>query len=601
MWDGKDWKRMAGETPLSYPNCSPLPVGLLASLYGTKDADGNLRIDIPSGLDARGAISPFNLTVTSDPLGSLTAVADTYNNGGVVFNPAQTWTIGQLQASPTVYDNLQAADMSSGVNSGTAADPWETRQTVLTFSGKAGCPPVTDTRTVTLNQTNYAIVPSTNTIILSNTNDNNFTIGSNVTWKVKSIDDPYSIMTTTMTNATTGGTNRNDNNQTTSENYIVRAGINQTAMKYATAIITLEDTNNPKKAKDIDINITQCMGIENLSNITKKATPEQTAAGDPNWNTGTTKADKVVLHLAKKNPNYNPNTDPAYMENIYEDFTSADFGPAGRWMTMNLAAHVYDSNAANLPKYPGNSSAEIIQWCYPNGYDNPTSYNAYPNVGLLYSWLALRGGIAISGSSNAIAGNVPGPNEVEVQYETVPNSANGHIQGICPNGWHIPSDREWGKLEKEIWTNYELYTTNTMPFTSTYDKGVTMTSDGTPRTEFNDEWLYLTNEDNSPTVIGGMGENRMMSGPYSFKESLLDICGNGGIKGTSKSIHSGGFNVQLAGLQRGTTTYTWSSEMYAATSSTYNGLCLMRKIYLGGFGRTTLNNTDMVSVRCVKD
>jgi hypothetical protein len=76
-----------------------------------------------------------------------------------------------------------------------------------------------------------------------------------------------------------------------------------------------------------------------MSSVAKTATPAQTAAGDLNWDMGVTQADKVVRHEAKL---VDP-TDPS-KGNIYEEFYSADFGPAGRWMTTNLTAWTYDSD-----------------------------------------------------------------------------------------------------------------------------------------------------------------------------------------------------------------------------------------------------------------
>jgi hypothetical protein len=487
IWDGKDWKRMEGETILSYPSCSAPPVGLLASLYGTKDADGNLRIDIPSGLDARGAISPFNLTVTSEPLGSLATVTNTYN-GGLVFNPAQTWTIDQLQASPTVY-NLQAADMSSGTGAVTAADPWRTRQTVLTFSGESACPPVPGTRTVTLNQTNYVIKPTVASFAFKNTDRQMFRIDANVAWKVKSIDDPHGIMKIEqMTTATTGGENRSDNNKTTSGIYYV-TGLNEPNKKYYNATITLEDTNNPKRAKDVTLSCMSCLGNLDMTSVTKTATWQETAAGAQSWNEGNTKADKLVRHQAKP---VDP-TDPS-KGNIYEEFYSADFGPAGRWMVTNLAAKHYDGIRHSTDTDPGNPATSSTgpkrtlsgpaisgannscTWTYGSfaSYTTDTQtdadYITEPSLGFFYTFdAATAGGWGSNLDSwiyrlsdfdesfteyypDQINGNTTTyPGKIGVQYQW-------RHQGICPSGWHLPSHYESILLLKEIIRNTPLYT-----------------------------------------------------------------------------------------------------------------------------------------------
>ena len=33
-----------------------------------------------------------------------------------------------------------------------------------------------------------------------------------------------------------------------------------------------------------------------------------------------------------------------------------------------------------------------------------------------------------------------------------PDSLQGNVQGICPNGWHVPSDAEWQELVDYVWS-----------------------------------------------------------------------------------------------------------------------------------------------------
>lgn len=69
----------------------------------------------------------------------------------------------------------------------------------------------------------------------------------------------------------------------------------------------------------------------------------------------------------------------------------------------------------------------IDDYAYPDHpYSNPGTTNDMSLVapyGLLYNWNAMMNGAA---SSNAVPSGV---------------------QGICPDGWHLPSDREWKQLE----------------------------------------------------------------------------------------------------------------------------------------------------------
>lgn len=69
----------------------------------------------------------------------------------------------------------------------------------------------------------------------------------------------------------------------------------------------------------------------------------------------------------------------------------------------------------------------ISDYAYPNHPENNYGYNSDVSVavtyGLLYNWNAMMNG---GTSSNAVPSGV---------------------QGICPDGWHLPSDREWKNLE----------------------------------------------------------------------------------------------------------------------------------------------------------
>lgn len=88
------------------------------------------------------------------------------------------------------------------------------------------------------------------------------------------------------------------------------------------------------------------------------------------------------------------------------------------WMKENLRTTKYADSTDILP-WACNSTA-IGYWAYPN--NNAANQTTY---GLLYNHTAVMNG---AGSSTA---NPSG------------------VQGICPDGWHVPSDAEWTQL-----TNY---------------------------------------------------------------------------------------------------------------------------------------------------
>ena len=75
------------------------------------------------------------------------------------------------------------------------------------------------------------------------------------------------------------------------------------------------------------------------------------------------------------------------------------------WMAENLNYAQHDN---------GNS------WCYENDESNCDTY------GRLYDWVAV------------------------MQGENSSNSNPSGVQGVCPDGWHVPSDEEWKELEMEL-------------------------------------------------------------------------------------------------------------------------------------------------------
>lgn len=112
------------------------------------------------------------------------------------------------------------------------------------------------------------------------------------------------------------------------------------------------------------------------------------------------------------------------------------------WMAENLRATKY-ADGSNIPLGTSLSSVSSIRY-YPNGdSSNVTIY------GYLYNWKA-----------------------VMRNYPSSDNNPSG-VQGICPNGWHVPSDQEWTKLyfylngnEEYLCNGYNSYFGKAMASTS---------------------------------------------------------------------------------------------------------------------------------------
>ncbi|GHT02818.1 hypothetical protein FACS189440_15420 [Bacteroidia bacterium] len=102
-------------------------------------------------------------------------------------------------------------------------------------------------------------------------------------------------------------------------------------------------------------------------------------------------------------------------------YSIGDFGAAGVWMTENLR------ETTGLTENASGTNSTNKQYTHVNkSAINDVAY------GLLYNWY----------------GATLGQNEVTDNQGN--QSGQTQIQGICPTGWHLPSDYEWSQLEEVI-------------------------------------------------------------------------------------------------------------------------------------------------------
>lgn len=128
-----------------------------------------------------------------------------------------------------------------------------------------------------------------------------------------------------------------------------------------------------------------------------------------------------------------------------------DFGDAGFWMTENLKTkYLPDGDEINTIQIT--HSQKLIDMRYIEVSHAGTSTFFYT----IYS--ALNGMvIPCDFDQGTIDSSKPGLLEVEnIGYQG--GDSYKYIQGICPKGWHVPSDREWNLLEKELTNNGSKYT-----------------------------------------------------------------------------------------------------------------------------------------------
>lgn len=142
-------------------------------------------------------------------------------------------------------------------------------------------------------------------------------------------------------------------------------------------------------------------------------------------------------------------------------------------------------------------------------------------------------------------------------WATVMNGANSSsfnpsgVQGICPNGWHLPSDAEWSVLEIE---------------------------------------LGMSSGD---SIQGGW---RGSHGTAMKSTTGWDSSGNG--------TNSSGFNVLPAGLYGSGNFYGLGSDALFISATEYSSISPWnRSLYSGyvGVSRSATGGTGGYSCRCVKD
>lgn len=245
-----------------------------------------------------------------------------------------------------------------------------------------------------------------------------------------------------------------------------------------------------------------------------------------------------------------------YKDQDGNNFRARRFGNAGIWMIENLAAKTYASGVGggNIPVHTGgqNLTAEV------RGYPQPTSssttdWGAVPPTwekkhGLLYSWPA------------AAKGNT---SDVDQGQGTVGENIGEIIQGACPDGWHLPSDREWNELEKEIYNNAGTYSSSS---TSSFNP-----------ISWNPAWENTVGQRGSSSTTGHSPAMRSTCPPSGSSYPT---------NGTSKPGPQGGFDIILTGYVDNNTINSYGSSTYIWASSSSTGG--------NGYNRNMFRNTITV-------
>ncbi len=109
------------------------------------------------------------------------------------------------------------------------------------------------------------------------------------------------------------------------------------------------------------------------------------------------------------------------------------------WMRDNLRTTTSPSTGTYL--IPAAGTGETFTGKQARWYNNDSATYAPMNYGLLYNWNA-----AVDTFNTAY-----GETSVNSTYgNAVSVTFSGHRRGICPAGWHLPSDAEWTQLENYV-------------------------------------------------------------------------------------------------------------------------------------------------------
>ncbi|MDR0427895.1 MAG: fibrobacter succinogenes major paralogous domain-containing protein [Dysgonamonadaceae bacterium] len=238
-----------------------------------------------------------------------------------------------------------------------------------------------------------------------------------------------------------------------------------------------------------------------------------------------------------------------------ETYLTGDFGDAGIWMLENLR---YVPKAAEGYAHNGTSSSTATTDKY-YAFPSPNTNSYDDSDGLRTDWLTNRKrmGVLYNWAGATDGENTSNSNDGNKDYL---NDKHPKIQGICPEGWYLPSDWDWSDL------------------TSVIDNDAT--------------GLY--------SDLAGTGS----IGKKMKSTTDVNTTDTNDTNGSSNTAEDGGFDVLLVGFvysnsrgDFGTYTYFWSS-------SSANGTYAWRR-YLSygdpGVSRNDGSRPRLFSVRCKKD
>lgn len=414
-------------------------------------------------------------------------------------------------------------------------------------------------------------------IKITSTQAVNLKIKSNCEWKIKNKfpDDLSNAIELPGGNTEIGVTKGEEctgNGNHAEENLSFNAVLGTTRSRNSYMILSDANPENGRsRFSDALISVTQCESDHDLKLKQYRIIWQHMYAANPDElepnSVGNEELNKnkVMWHyyFDKENEDY-----PG--QSIY---FSAMYGDQ-RWMVTNLSTKEYAprTNGAGI-----NPEANLIQsttnrsktvWAYP--FDNDESkFKRNERYGLLYSWSAATAATIPLSSSSSAYQYYPGTDQGGLNSDgTMPDSYNHKVvQGICPEGWHLPSQYEMHKLATTMKNDPKRYSNSEITF-GTYD--------------------------------------------WDLSTIVKDACAktdNTAFRGRSFNMLDGGFNMLQTGRYNDSGNYVFTNKtgyLWSGSMKTWEQICYM--IARERSGMTTgytffedINATSMMSVRCVQD
>ena len=223
------------------------------------------------------------------------------------------------------------------------------------------------------------------------------------------------------------------------------------------------------------------------------------------------------------------------------------------WLAENLRVSHSPKTGSNIvgTAVYQNYGSKLALW-----YNNDESTYAAKRYGILYNWCAAMDTAKPSDGSYTY-----------VEVATASNTSNyfdftpsGNHQGVCPLGWHVPTDAEWNAMELEV---------------------------------------------NGSDVSGSTGSRGSHAGKLSTGCDWSDSS-NAGVPGNYSSAehNASGFSAVPAGAFSVSSFYNLRTNAFFWSASQYDdGSAWYRYLNYGNAGVTRYNyyNYDGFSVRCVSD